>query len=226
MADPKLVIFDCDGVLVDSEPIAVAVLLDFIAASGGSVSEDQAYRLFLGRSTAAVADVLRSEFGVSFSGGELERLRAETIRRFHAELKPIPGIAETLSRLTMRRCVASSGHPDRIRLSLSIAGLLEMLEPHIYSAVMVARGKPAPDLFLHAARAMDVDPADCIVIEDSPAGIDAAREAGMRVFAFTGGSHAGNAALTAELSSRRPDLVFSDMRLLPELVADAGTRDS
>ena len=173
-----------------------------------------------------MADLLWSEFGVSFSGRELERLRAETMRRFQAELKPIPGVAEALSRLTVRRCVASSSHPDRIRLSLSIAGLLEMLEPHIYSAAMVARGKPAPDLFLHAASAMGVDPEDCVVIEDSPAGIEAALAAGMQVFAFTGGSHAGNAALAAELAARRPDLVFSDMRLLPELVAGAGTRAS
>ena len=122
--------------------------------------------------------------------------------------------------------MASSSHPDRIRLSLSLTGLLEMLEPHIYSASMVARGKPAPDLFLHAARDMGVDPMDCVVIEDSPAGIDAARAAGMRVFAFTGGSHAGNAALVAELATRSPDRIFADMRLLPDLLADKGKRAS
>ena len=128
----------------------------------------------------------------------------------------MPGVVEALSRLRIARCVASSSSPERIRLSLSLTGLLEMLEPHIYSASMVARGKPAPDLFLHAAKTMGVRPEDCVVVEDSPAGIDAARRAGMRVFAFTGGSHAEHAALAAELETLQPDLMFSDMRLLPE----------
>ena len=109
----------------------------------------------------------------------------------------MPGIVEALSRLKVRRCVASSSSLERIRLSLSLTGLLEMLNPHIYSASMVARGKPAPDLFLHAARSMGVRPEDCVVVEDSPAGIDAAKRAGMRVFAFTGGSHAAHAGLEA-----------------------------
>ena len=136
----------------------------------------------------------------------------------------MPGAAEALARLKARRCVASSSSLERIRLSLALTGLLEKLEPHIYSASMVTRGKPAPDLFLHAAKGMGVRPEDCVVVEDSPAGIDAARRAGMRVFAFTGGSHAGHAALAAELEALRPDLTFSDMRLLPDLVAEMGGR--
>jgi HAD superfamily hydrolase (TIGR01509 family) len=221
---PKLVIFDCDGVLVDSEPISIGIMIDIITAAGVTISEEQAYRLFLGRSIAAVNEILLSEFGLVVTGEHLERARAELQARFHSDLKPMPGIAETLKALDMRVCVASSSHPDRIRLSLSLTGLLEMLEPHIYSASMVARGKPAPDLFLHAARDMGVDPTDCVVIEDSPAGIDAAHAAGMRVFAFTGGSHAGNAALVAELATRSPDRIFADMRLLPDLLADSGKR--
>ncbi len=102
----------------------------------------------------------------------------------------MPGIVEALSRLNVAALRRVVEQPERIRLSLSLTGLLEMLEPHIYSASMVARGKPAPDLFLHAAEEMGVRPEDCVVVEDSPAGIDAARRAGMRVFAFTGGSHA------------------------------------
>ena len=227
MPEPiALVIFDCDGVLVDSEPISVAVLLEVIAAAGGTVSEEQAYRLFLGRSMAAVRDILAKKFDVTLSGEELDAMRAEIARRFRGELKPISGIADVLHKIGRRCCVASSGSFERIRLSLGVTGLLEMLEPHLYSATMVARGKPAPDLFLHAARDMGVAPERCVVIEDSPAGIDAARAAGMRVFAFTGGSHAGHAALAAELATRRPDAVFSDMRLLPELLADAAKRAS
>jgi beta-phosphoglucomutase-like phosphatase (HAD superfamily) len=120
--------------------------------------------------------------------------------------------------------VASSSSPERIRLSLSLTGLLEMLNPHIYSASMVTRGKPAPDLFLHAAKGMGVRPEDCVVVEDSPVGIDAARRAGMRVFAFTGGSHAGHAALAREFETLQPDRIFSDMRRLPDLVAEPFSR--
>ena len=224
MSEPQLVIFDCDGVLVDSEPISVAVLLDLIGKAGGVVSEEQAYKLFLGKSMATVRGILQSDFHLALTDAQLDAMRAQIMQRFRRELKPIPGIAETLSRLTMARCVASSSGVERIRLSLGLTGLLEMLEPHIYSASMVRRGKPAPDLFLHAARDMGVDPAACLVIEDSPAGVDAARSAGMRVFAFTGGSHAGPAALAAEDAVRRADLVFSDMRQLPDLLADVGIR--
>jgi beta-phosphoglucomutase-like phosphatase (HAD superfamily) len=136
----------------------------------------------------------------------------------------MPGVGEALARLPVPRCVASSSSPERIRLSLSLTGLLEMLHPHIYSASMVARGKPAPDLFLHAAEKMGVRREDCVVVEDSPAGIDAARRAGMRVFAFTGGSHAAAAGLADALEGLRPDAIFSDMRLLPDLVAGRSLR--
>ncbi len=216
---PGLVIFDCDGVLVDSEPISIAALLDLVVKAGGSVSEDQAYQLFLGRSLAAVRQLLTQKFALTLNDLQIGEMRADLMQRFRTHLKPIPGMAETLARIGTARCVASSGSLDRIRVSLGITGLLEMLEPHLYSATMVKRGKPAPDLFLHAARDMGVAPANCVVIEDSPAGIDAAHGAGMRVFAFTGGSHAGHAALVAELAKRRPERVFADMRLLPEMLA-------
>jgi HAD superfamily hydrolase (TIGR01509 family) len=221
---PKLVILDCDGVLVDSETISVGVLLDVVRKAGADIEEEQAYRLFLGRSMAAVEDALRSEFGLKLSDAQLDGIRTETFRRFRERLRPMPGALEALARLKALRCVASSSSPERIRLSLSLTGLLEKLEPHIYSASMVTRGKPAPDLFLHAAKGMGVRPEDCVVVEDSPAGIDAARRAGMRVFAFTGGSHAGHAALAAELDKLRPDRVFSDMRMLPDLVAEPFSR--
>ena len=205
--------------LVDSEPISISALLDLVGKAGGTVNEEQAYQLFLGRSMAAVREVLRQEFDLPLTDAQLADMRADLMRRFREHLKPVPGMAETLARLGIARCVASSGSLDRIRLSLGLTGLLEMLEPHLYSATMVRRGKPAPDLFLYAAREMGVAAADCVVIEDSPAGIDAAHSAGMRVFAYTGGSHAGHAALVAELATRRPDRTFADMRLLPEMLA-------
>jgi len=216
----ELVIFDCDGVLVDSEPISIEVLLAVIAEIGGDISEATAYERFLGRSMATITGMLRDEFGLVVSDGHLDRMRAAVFERFRLELKPIPGIGEVLRHMSGKRAVASSSQLERIRLSLGLTGLADLLEPHIYSASMVARGKPAPDLFLHVAREMGVAPQNCTVIEDSPAGIAAARQAGMRVFAFTGGSHAGRAGLTAALELMQPDLIFDDMRMLPELLVE------
>jgi HAD superfamily hydrolase (TIGR01509 family) len=216
---PDLVIFDCDGVLVDSEPISIAVLVDVFTAAGVTISEQTAYERFLGKSMASVCDILRDDFDLVVTHTHLEEIRAELYARLRRELKPIKGVAEALGLLAAPYCVASSSQPERIRLSLEVTGLLELFEPRIYSATMVKRGKPFPDLFLHAARDMGAAPGACLVIEDSPAGIMAAKEAGMHVFAFTGGSHAGEGALQAAIESLEPDLVFGEMRRLPGLVS-------
>ncbi len=216
---PKLVIFDCDGVLVDSEPISVQVLCRVIAEAGGRVDEATAYERFLGRSMSSTREILLSDFGIDITEMHLEFMRAELNRRFEAELRPIPGIHQALSSLHCARCVASSSKPQRIRTSLRVTGLLALLEPHLYSATMVKRGKPAPDLFIHAAAQMGVDPTDCLVIEDSPAGVTAARAAGMRVFAFTGGSHAIPGSLKQALAPLGADIIFDDMLQLPSLIS-------
>jgi HAD superfamily hydrolase (TIGR01509 family) len=202
----------------------VAVLAEFVRKAGADIGEEEAYRLFLGRSIGAVRKLLRDDFALALTAAQLDSIRAETFRRLRGELQPMPGIVEALARLKARRCVASSSSTERIRLSLSLTGLLEMLDPHIYSASMVTRGKPAPDLFLHAAKAMGVRPEDCVVVEDSPAGIDAARRAGMRAFAFTGGAHAEAAGLETALARLRPELIFSDMARLPELLGERPIR--
>jgi len=219
---PELIIFDCDGVLVDSEPISISVLLDVLAKAGHVMDEGTAYRLFLGRSMATTIELLREDFGFVVTPAHLDQARAILNERFRRELKPIPGIRTALEKLSGPRCIASSSKPERIRLSLSITGLLDQFEPHIYSATMVERGKPAPDLFLHAARDMGMEADDCLVIEDSPAGVEAAKAAGMRVFGFTGGSHALAGGLAAALVPLEPDAIFDDMRLLPSLVAASG----
>jgi len=221
---PELVIFDCDGVLVDSEALSVKALLGMIAQAGGDVSEDTAYEHFLGKSMKSVREILGSDFGVEITDQHLTAMRVELMRKFREELKPMPGIAQVLPRLGVPVCVASSGTLDRIRYALDITGLLGLLEPHLYSAAMVAKGKPAPDLFLHAAASMRAHPQQCVVVEDSPAGIAAARAAGMRVLAFTGGTHAGNPALKARLASSEPDFIFADMLQLPDLIAGLGAR--
>ncbi|PZO78743.1 MAG: hydrolase [Mesorhizobium amorphae] len=216
---PDLVIFDCDGVLVDSETISVAVLVEVIREAGGAVSAEDAFTRFLGRSMASVGEILAGEFGVFLSDKQLERFRTLLRARFARELQPVRGVREALAQLGCPVCVASSSSPERIRFSLERTGLLASFDPCIYSASMVSSGKPAPDLFLHAARAMGVAPERCLVVEDSPVGVAAARAAGMRVFGFTGASHAEPAGLRRKLSEAGPDLVFDDMASLPALVA-------
>jgi HAD superfamily hydrolase (TIGR01509 family) len=199
------VIFDCDGVLVDSEPLSVSVLVE-------------ALNRFLGRSLSTLSQILHDDFDHSIDDAFLDDLRHHLYARFRQELKPVPGVAQALDALEWQRCVASSSQPERIRLSLSLTGLLERFEPHIFSASMVSRGKPAPDLFLYAADAMDTEPSACIVIEDSPAGIEAAQRAGMAVFAFVGGSHADAPGYRDRVAELAPDAVFDAMPDLIHLV--------
>lgn len=216
-----LVIFDCDGVLVDSEPLSVRVLVEALNRHGIDMAEEEAYQRFLGRSLATMRQVMDEEYDFHTGPEFLETLRIDLYDLFKTDLKPIPGIAETLDALALQnlpRCVASSSQPERIRLSLAITGILDKLEPHIFSASMVKNGKPAPDLFLYAADQMGVTPENCIVIEDSPAGIEAAQRAGMTVFAFTGGSHAAVPGYRERIDALSPDLIFDAMPDLLHLV--------
>jgi HAD superfamily hydrolase (TIGR01509 family) len=212
-----LLIFDCDGVLVDSEVLATRVLIDGIRAAGGEIDEAQAFRDYIGISAASALALIARDCGVTFNEAQLAAMRTRLAERMRAELRAIPGVAEVLGALPLARCVASSSAPERIRLSLQVTGLLPLFE-HIYSASMVERGKPAPDLFLHAAGRLGYQPGDCIVIEDSPAGILAAQAAGMRVLAFTGGEHAAISGLQDRVSKLQPDAVFGEMALLPALL--------
>lgn len=218
----QLIIFDCDGVLVDSEPISVDVLVDALGAAGVSIDSDEAYRRFLGRSLGAVIETARDEFGLEIDEAFLLKLRTDLYARFRRDLQPIPGIATALDDLQANGfswCVASSSQRERIELSLTVTGLIDRFVPHIFSASMVKHGKPAPDLFLYAAGQMQREPKDCIVIEDSPAGIEAAQAAGMTVFAFTGGSHAGTAEHRDAVTRLQPDAVFDAMAELLHLIA-------
>lgn len=219
-----LVIFDCDGVLVDSEPISIAVLTETVRRAGGDIAIEDAYKRFLGRSVGAVVAELAAEFSLTITGPQLADMRRDLYERFRRELKAMDGVAGVLDRMEWPLCVASSSQPERIGLSLDITGLREKFGPHIFSASMVERGKPSPDLFLHAARAMQVAPAQCIVIEDSPAGIVAARRAGMRVLGFTGGSHIAPAGLRPAIERLRPDAIFGSMSEVPWILERLGGR--
>ncbi|NIA68341.1 HAD family hydrolase [Pelagibius litoralis] len=213
-----LIIFDCDGVLVDSEPLSMRILLQAIAEAGAEIDAAQGYEAFLGKSLASVCALLRRDYRVDMDDAALERMREHLYQAIRQELQPIAGIAEALDGLARPVCVASSSQPERIGLSLEVTGLAPFFNGHVFSASMVARGKPAPDLFLHAAREMQVAPSDCIVVEDSPAGIVAALKAGMGVFGFTGGSHARSQPHRQKLAALGPIQVFEDMRELPGLI--------
>lgn len=211
-----LIIFDCDGVLFDSEPLAMRVLIAAIAAQGITVTQQVAYRDFLGRSLASISSSLVDAHGVPLGPAALRSMRGDLYALYRRELRPSPGLPETLERLKIPFCVASSSELERIRISLELTGLLAWFDPNIFSASMVDHGKPAPDLFLHAARQMGVAPANCLVIEDSPAGITAARSAGMAVFGYTGGSHIAPSGLYAAIAALNPDAIFADMHTLPD----------
>lgn len=213
---PALIIFDCDGVLVDSEPIANRIMVEALADAGYTITLADAVARFVGRSMASVVAMVETDLGRALPEGFVDALQERTFAAFTRDLRAMPGVADALMRLEHPVCVASSGAPDKIALSLALTGLDRFFDGHLFSAAMVARGKPAPDLFLHAAHCMGCAPDSCLVIEDSVPGVEAARAAGMRVLGFAGGGHAG------------PDLgdrlrvagaeVFSDMALLGGMI--------
>ncbi len=214
----ELVIFDCDGVLVDSEPISLAVLVEALDGAGVSMDADEAADRFLGKSLKTMSEILHEDYGLAVDDHFLEGMRKRLYARFREELQPIESIRQVVEALPVSVCVASSSQPERIRLSLSVTGLIDCFEPNIFSASMVPNGKPAPDLFLHASGAMGVAPRACVVVEDSPAGVMAAQAAGMRVCAFAGGTHARNPRHRESLARLNPDILFDDMRELLQFV--------
>jgi HAD superfamily hydrolase (TIGR01509 family) len=214
----ELVIFDCDGVLIDSEVIACRTDIACLAEIGIAISLDEIMDRYVGISVAGMLADLQARTGRRLPADFAEMLHIRTAAAFDTELRAIPGIAVALDGLRRRSCVASSSTPDRLRHSLSLVGLFDRFHPHIFSATEVARGKPAPDLFLHAAARMGVAPAHCVVIEDSVPGVQAARAAGMPVLGFIGGGHCrpGHAE---RLSAAGAEIVFAEMALLAGAIA-------
>jgi HAD superfamily hydrolase (TIGR01509 family) len=223
MADPdmsvSLIIFDCDGVLIDSEVLSARILIEEAAAQGVNIDLDYVRDNFLGRSFPTVAQVIRDSFKVSLPADFEARYRARLLERFEIDLRPTPGIHDLLGRLTVSRCVATSSSPPRAARSLAIARL-DTLFPRVFTASLVARGKPAPDLFLHAASELGADPAECLVIEDSRPGILAARAAGMQVVLFTGGSHMQSRGFDIDPPLRAVDSWAAFATLYPDLLRD------
>ena len=207
----ELVIFDCDGVLVDSERLAVRVEARLITELGWPLTEQDVLERFVGRSDAFMRGEIEAALGRAVP--EWDDLYREHLHAaFRAELTPVDGVAGAIDALTVATCVASSGTHDKMTLTLGLTGLRERFAGRIFSTTEVANGKPAPDLFLHAAEQMDIEPAACIVVEDSRSGVEGARAAGMQVLGFAGG-------LTPADWLAGPDtIVFSDMADLPRLV--------
>ncbi len=186
----KLWIFDCDGVLVDSEVIAIRTEAALLTEIGMAMSEEEIAKNFVGLSYSDMMSALEQRFAGTVPDGFEARVQEEVMACLPSELTPIAGIGTMLARNDGPRCVASSSSPERIALSLRITGLDAAFAPSVvFSSSLVEHGKPAPDLFLYAAHTMGFRPADCIVIEDSPHGVAAARAAGMTAIGFGAGGH-------------------------------------
>ena len=188
----ELVIFDCDGVLVDSEVISNRVLAAMLTEQGLPTTLPQARREYQGLLLADVLANAEAKLGRSLPSDWLARYEVERSQAFRRELEPVAGVAKTVERLRgagLRVCVASQGKLEKTRLSLALTGLDHLFPEHVrFSAYSVANGKPAPDLFLYAAATMGVEPAACAVVEDTPSGVEAAIAAGMRAIGYTADS--------------------------------------
>jgi HAD superfamily hydrolase (TIGR01509 family) len=214
----ELVIFDLDGVLVDSELISSRVTAAALTEAGIGISATDVCERFLGVSTAAMLRAIEAEHGCRLPAAFQETLRARVLKTFEQELEPVPGVAALLDGLAVDRCVASSSHPERIRRSLELTDLHGRFAPHLFSATMVRAGKPAPDLFLLAAAKMAAAPARCLVVEDSEVGIRAAKAAGMTAFGFSGASHVRPDAHAPRLKAAGADAIVTAMPALSELI--------
>jgi HAD superfamily hydrolase (TIGR01509 family) len=205
-----LVIFDCDGVLIDSEILSATVLVEALARHGVAIEMSHVLEHFIGHPYAVVAGKIATFAGAPLPASFETDYRARLLQRFDAELRPTPGILAVLEHLAVPFCAATSSHTERAQRSLRAAGLTERFGERVYTVSMVARPKPAPDLFLYAARAMQVEPKQCLVIEDSDLGIAAAQAAGMIAWQFTGGSHY-QACHRIPTPNLAPDRSFHDM---------------
>ena len=212
-----LVIFDCDGVLVDSERLSIALDAELLAQLGWPLTEDEIVERWVGRTEAAMRAEIEDHLGRDI-GAEWAAFADRYLAAFASDLRPVDGVAEAVDAIQAAgyaTCVASSGDLAKIRRNLTTTGLLDRFGDRIFSADDVEHGKPAPDLFLHAAEVMGAPPARTAVVEDSRHGVAAARAAGMWAFAYAGGVTPG-AALAGPRTA-----VFDDMRQLPGLVAAA-----
>jgi HAD superfamily hydrolase (TIGR01509 family) len=209
-----LVIFDCDGVLVGSDRISLRIQAEQISALGLPMTYEDCVRDFLGLGMPATLRILAERLGRPLPEGWAAELDEAVHAAFRRELEPVPGIVAALDEIELPTCVASSGSREKMRLTLGLTGLRKRFEGRIFSGEEVERGKPAPDLFLHAAARMGVEPERCVVVEDSPFGVEGAVAAGMAALGYAP-SGAGTEAALAVAGAK----VFRAMSDLPALLA-------
>jgi HAD superfamily hydrolase (TIGR01509 family) len=210
-----LIIFDCDGVLVDSERLSIRIDAVYLDRLGWPMPTEEIVERWVGRSDADMRAEIEEHIGGPIPpeiDEEFDRVYRETFER---ELAAVDGIREALDVITTPRCVASSGKHDNIRRNLALTGLTAYFGERIFSATDVEHGKPAPDLFLFAAASLGAEPSRCAVVEDSVDGVEAALAAGMLPFAYAGG------VTPADRLARPGAVVFRDMRELPGLLEAA-----
>ncbi len=213
-----LVIFDCDGVLVDSEPIINRAHAEVLTACGYATTDTVLIERFCGMADVQMLAIIEGELGRPLPSAYAERVGLLIEEGFRHSLAPIDGVAEALAALSLPVCIASSSVPQQIRRKLELTGLAAPFGDNLFSATMVERGKPAPDLFLYAAAQIGAAPGRCVVVEDSPAGIEAARAAGIVAIGFCGGSHCGPAQM-GRLKAGGAAFVIPDMRELANAVS-------
>lgn len=218
---PALIIFDCDGVLVDSEIITCRVDAEELSRLGFAITADEVAERFIGRATNDMLAELSDEQGIAVPEGFREHLLSRVLARFADELTAVPNMAGALARIRQPVCVASTSDLARIKESLRLTDLLDYFAPRLFSAQMVSRGKPWPDLFLLAARSLAAAPERCLVIEDSPRGVEAGLAAGMTVWGYGGASHF-RPAQAARLKAAGATRLFDDMADLPGLIEALG----
>jgi HAD superfamily hydrolase (TIGR01509 family) len=221
--DVDLVIFDCDGVLVDSEIVSFEAEAEALSELGINLPVDELMERFVGLSSASAFAILENEHGIRLPPDFAAHCRQRVLEAFDRKLRPIAGVIPLLEGLTHRRCIASSSELERIRHSLMLTGILHHFGPHIFSATQVTHGKPAPDLFLFAAAEMDAAPGRCLVIEDSVPGVTGARAAGMAVLGFTGGGHCRNGH-AEKLRAAGTHATFSSMQEVASYLRSPPTR--
>lgn len=212
MLNPRLVIFDCDGVLVDSEPAANRVFAEALDELGLRLTIPQMYAEFVGRPMSYCLQRVEQLLGRPVPEQFEVDLRRRTLEVFRRELRATPGIEDALHRIRIPMCVASSGDHEKMRATLGMTGLLPRFEGRLFSATQVAHGKPAPDVYLFAAAKCGVAPNECVVVEDSAVGVQAGVAAHMKVLGYS--AH-GNAQ---QLKDAGAAITFDDMRTLPELI--------
>ncbi|MFT7653313.1 MAG: HAD superfamily hydrolase (TIGR01509 family) [Candidatus Azotimanducaceae bacterium] len=214
-----LVVFDCDGVLVDSETIYIACELEFLSRHGLDFDRQDYLGIFLGMAPKEWQRTMRALFlerlGKNVDGDFFEELNSFTLERFEEELEPVQGARAAIEGISLPMCVASSSSPSRLKWKLTHTGLVDLFGDNLFPTDLVEYGKPAPDLFLFAAKAMQHLPGDCVVVEDSANGVLAAKRAGMRVIGFTAANHCidGHGATLGEAGADAVVQTYGELNL-------------